>query len=437
MIAGIFPIQALFAALPQYEDPAGGGLESIFHPDTGNTRLGVGVTSPQTTLDIAQSLRVRDLISCERLGTDREGDVSCDSGDGLWSMRNSTNIHYFHRAGIGTSAGSSMSGQLSVEASSGDLLHLNATGSNSPVISFRDDGIEKAKIGYQNTNGFVVSSWNGISTTSRMFINDSGKVGIGVPSSAVSSALLQVNGKMKIANGNGTCTEGGEMRYYAEHFYGCNGASWLQLDGTGEGNEQVNLTALSHSGNNSRNFSITWSGGGDSNTNCKIQVSLDNFASIEKTISSQSCTSGSSTFSWVDHDMGSNWNGSELSVRLIDSGDQVISNERQVTLVCNNIGGSSSSTPNTDEDCDGAWNDSTHGGYYWDFRSHFLAGQTYVTGSSGPCTAGILGSTRYAVWTYYNLQDQSASNSFHTNFYHNSGGRIGHRYVCRQYITYY
>ena len=123
---------------------------------------------------------------------------------------------------------------------------------------------------------------------------------------------------------------------------------------------------VTQAGTRSRNFSVSWSGGSGNGTNCSLETSRDSgFSVIENTLTGQTCDSGSiSGQYWASGTVsGGDWNGGTLYVRLKNSGGDVISDTGSGSLTCSATGGSGSSTPAIDEDCDGEWDNTTFTGY--------------------------------------------------------------------------
>lgn len=135
---------------------------------------------------------------------------------------------------------------------------------------------------------------------------------------------------------------------------------------------QANPTnlSLSHTANN-KTLTVSWTAGIE-NGNCKLQYDKSGvWTDISATtydcdsdLSSQSVTlPGDGWYS-------GNWNG--VNVRVVKENDSNVMGTFSNTLSCSSTSGSSSSTPNIDEDCDGSWNET---GTWYNY--------TYIPSNSG------------------------------------------------------
>lgn len=124
-----------------------------------------------------------------------------------------------------------------------------------------------------------------------------------------------------------------------------------------KGITSVNPTSLSLSHtSNTRTFAVSWTGG-SGNGACKIQFL--NGSSVYTDVQSPTsldCDTAASS-STITLPSSSPWTGSGQSktVRIVRISDSAVLGTFGTGLSCSSVSGSSSPTPNTDEDCNGNW----------------------------------------------------------------------------------
>ncbi|MBI3888489.1 hypothetical protein HY311_01715 [Candidatus Nomurabacteria bacterium] len=125
----------------------------------------------------------------------------------------------------------------------------------------------------------------------------------------------------------------------------------------------LNPTGLALSDSNgSRNFSVSWNAGaGNGGVNgCKLQFLNGSWIDIASAINVNCDAATASGFSLNGDGWKAYWNGTQ--VRLVRKSDLAVMGTFGATLNCTGLAGSVNvSTPNTDEDCDGNWDNYTSG----------------------------------------------------------------------------
>lgn len=135
-----------------------------------------------------------------------------------------------------------------------------------------------------------------------------------------------------------------------------NGGSSGGGGGGGGGPVQTNPSAsLVHTSRN-KTFTFSWSGGLLNGSSCKLQYLRNGATWTDISATTYNCdgiVSSQSVTLPGDGWNSSNWNG--MQVRILRTTDSVSVGIFPQTLSCSAVGGSSSPTPNVDEDCNGTW----------------------------------------------------------------------------------
>lgn len=163
--------------------------------------------------------------------------------------------------------------------------------------------------------------------------------------------------------------------------------------------------SLSHS-SRSRNFTFSWTAGSGNGASCKLQYYRNGGVWTDISGTTYNCDanlSGQSVTLPADGWYSGNWN--TVQIRIIRTSNSAALGTFGQSLNCTTVGGSASSTPTIDEDCNGSWNNTTsvstcntctHGGYLYEL--------VYYTDSS--CTN---------VWAY------DGTSCYSTNQFGNKG----------------
>lgn len=198
-----------------------------------------------------------------------------------------------------------------------------------------------------------------------------------------------------------------------------------------------NIISLSHS-TRSKTFTVSWTSG-SSSMPCKLQFYTGSaWTDISSTVSSPlNCgtTVVSQNVTLNGDGWKSNWNGTQ--VRILRIADSSVLGTFAQMLSCSTTGGSSSSTPNIDEDCNGSWDNSTSSNSCQTY-SGCNAGQTCWSGtywSGTTCSGTVL--YNYSVCDAVGGVGQCSAEGG-SQSYMRTGAGSGCSYdVCDTVYTYY
>lgn len=113
----------------------------------------------------------------------------------------------------------------------------------------------------------------------------------------------------------------------------------------------------------SRTFTVSWTGGSGNGGagGCKLQYQKDGttWTDISGTYNCDSNTTTAAAAFPTTNNWTNNFNVTGVSVRLLRSSDSTVMGTFAQRGVCSSTSGSSTSTPNIDEDCNGIWDNST------------------------------------------------------------------------------
>lgn len=133
-----------------------------------------------------------------------------------------------------------------------------------------------------------------------------------------------------------------------------NGQSWCYINWISVSPPFPSNLVLTQAPNN-RYFTISWTAG-VGNGSCKLQYYTGSTWADITNAASLNCDGNYSNSYYLNGDgWKSNWGGTQ--VRVVRSSDNAVAGTFPTTLSCTPMAGSSTSTPNVDEDCNGYWDD--------------------------------------------------------------------------------
>ncbi|MBI2506890.1 MAG: prepilin-type N-terminal cleavage/methylation domain-containing protein [Candidatus Colwellbacteria bacterium] len=204
--------------------------------------VGIGTASPATKLEVNRGATAGNILRLAGGSGPSNYTWSIDSNNSLALETNYFVIKNDNRIGIGTATPSTAL-HIKKDTSPTVILEGPNTDTSYGALDFYTGGFRRASIqgGRFDTTGdfrgkllfFTMSSGNNF--LERMRIDDAGRVGIGTTNPG---ALLDVNGDLdvtgvlQIKGTQSACdsSQAGVIRFQANHFYGCDGSNWKQLD---------------------------------------------------------------------------------------------------------------------------------------------------------------------------------------------------------------